>query len=266
MTAITAATWKRLKELCDDVGAEYFDMLSVLYAESGFFTTAHNPSASASGLNQLMADTAAGLGWDRDDCYPSVTSGRSPLARYRSLSYEAQLEWVHRYFANHRGKLINQAAIYTCNFLPSDLHLAADPQAVLVQKDGRRGWAYTANAGLDANGDYIIRVHELTDAIRRSCVGTRWNTLTAEFRSFLGMPPVGPVMPPMVIDLGIVAGQQRGCILLGVDPGPVDNVLGPKTRQGIRSAQALLGGLAVDGIFGPATRTAFRAALPGAVY
>lgn len=54
---------------------------------------------------------------------------------------------------------------------------------------------------------------------------------------------------------------QRQLAALGFDPGPIDGIIGPRTRAAIRAFQTSRG-LLVDGIVGPQTRAAFAAATP----
>lgn len=54
---------------------------------------------------------------------------------------------------------------------------------------------------------------------------------------------------------------QRQLAALGFDPGPIDGIMGPRTRTAIRAFQTSRG-LLVDGIVGPQTRAAFTAARP----
>lgn len=56
---------------------------------------------------------------------------------------------------------------------------------------------------------------------------------------------------------------QADLATLGYDPGPLDGVMGLKTRAAVRSFQADHPPLAVDGIPGPATRAAIDRALAG---
>ena len=58
-----------------------------------------------------------------------------------------------------------------------------------------------------------------------------------------------------------IACLQTMLTNLGYDPGPIDNLDGPKTRSGVKAFQAdnqVGHALAIDGIAGPLTRTALR--------
>jgi hypothetical protein len=56
------------------------------------------------------------------------------------------------------------------------------------------------------------------------------------------------------------AGVQWGLRQLGRDPGPIDGVMGPRTRAAVMAFQRAAG-LVVDGVVGPATRGALAVAL-----
>ncbi|HRG99070.1 MAG TPA: peptidoglycan-binding domain-containing protein [Polyangiaceae bacterium] len=62
------------------------------------------------------------------------------------------------------------------------------------------------------------------------------------------------------IDLESVEGLQTALVLLDVDAGEVDGVMGPKTRAAIQAFQEIAG-LTADGVSGPKTRAALNAAL-----
>ena len=225
------------------------NLLMVAMNESGVNPASHNPNGHASGLWQLMPATARGLGWDFTD---------RDLSKFRQLSAEEQLPWFERYYAPHTGKLVSTAACYVCTFLPADLDLAANPDAVLVQKDGRRGWAYSVNASFDINNDMKIQVHELDDAIRRACSGPRWATIAAELAAVTGGPVV--VSSPHKFDLSVTLGIQQALNYLGFPVGSEDGAPGVQTRAGVMAFQKSVG-LNPDAIPGPKTRAALTTAL-----
>lgn len=245
----------------EEVKADPFDLACVSFSESGMRASAANDGPPgvdpvnqyhASGLIQFMSPTLKLLGW---------TYG---YQAFRHLSAESQISFVRRYFRPYTGKLTSKALAYVATFVPASLDaaIAGGPDFVLVEKGGRLGWAYEANArAFDRNKDYKITVRELEDAISRNCVGPRWNEIEARLRQAQGLEPVQPKTDPGGIDLSTILGVQRALSLLGLDPGPVDGVLGPRTRSAIAAFQADHNGLRVDGIFGPMTRAALDQAL-----
>lgn len=258
----TKADYKSFCDACQAVDANPWDVFRVAYSESGVSTTAWNDNPknvppdqryNASGIIQFMPDTMKGMGF-RPDLGPADRA-----AAFRFLSFAQQCHYMQLYYTPYKGKLVNTAACYVATFLPADLGLAADPEAVLVQKDGRRSWAYTANAAFDANHDYVIQVKELDQAIHRNCSGSRWIVLSSELASYLGeSAPVPPVVTGY--DLKTTLGLQRAGNKLGFPMGPEDGVPGPLTRAGVVAMQKAFG-LVPDGIPGPLTRGAIEKAL-----
>ena len=71
-------------------------------------------------------------------------------------------------------------------------------------------------------------------------------------------PPTHP--PPAQADLSTPIGIQSALEILGCNVGPVDGIVGTRTRAAIKDFQAKEG-LTVDGIVGPKTRQAMTRAL-----
>jgi len=65
------------------------------------------------------------------------------------------------------------------------------------------------------------------------------------------------------IDLATTAGVQTALSFLGHDPGEVDGLDGPKTREALRAFQEAAG-IAADGLIGPNSRKALLADLESA--
>jgi murein L,D-transpeptidase YcbB/YkuD len=158
------------------------------------------------------------------------------------------------------------------------LKLAANLDNVLVQSPklvtpagdplgnaARRGWAFPANAGFDANGDLQITVRELEQAIERATIhgGDRVQDLLARIREEDGGEvPVVP-MPPLVIEPRTIREVQRALNVVMGSALDVDGVSGRLTRETIAAFQKSAG-LTSDGIYGPRTRTALTKALAAA--
>jgi hypothetical protein len=64
--------------------------------------------------------------------------------------------------------------------------------------------------------------------------------------------PAIPAPPSTRPDLSTVRGVQLRLRALGFDPGPIDNVMGERTRSAVRTFQASRG-LITDGVVGPRT-------------
>lgn len=62
------------------------------------------------------------------------------------------------------------------------------------------------------------------------------------------------------IDLSELAGVQTALALVECDPGEIDGIDGPRTREAIKLFQETAG-LTADGIVGPMTRNALKNAL-----
>lgn len=253
--------------MCNRLQTRPLDLGGVAANESGLYAgdpdsardrLAHNPDGHASGLWQVMPDIARGLGWDPADC--AGADGHTPLWRFRRLTPTQQLPWFERYFSPYKGKLVSRAACYVATFMPADLGLAADPNAVLVDKSEadpkqwRRGWAYSSNAGFDENHDLKIQVCELEDAIRRAARGPRWQAFT----SMLGEAP--STIQSDAYDLGTVWGQEQALTELGYYAGGIDGVPGPLLKAAVVKWQADHS-LEQVGYFGPRTRATVRQAL-----
>ena len=236
----------RLDEVCLELGAAKADMLGVMMAESGVKAGARNPHTNASGLIQFMPSTLKGLGYVAGD------------EEFRKIAAHEQLPWVRRYFIPHKGILTDIGRVYCAVFLPALLRHIDGDGYVLAAKNGRLGWAYSANTVFDANNDETITLAELKQAVLRNCRGERWAEIMA--RAGLSAPAHAPVMD---FDLSTTLGLQKALKRLGYSPGPTDGVPGPLTRMALMQFQTAKG-LVVDAIPGPITRGAMLAALRGA--
>src|SRR6266850_1405634 len=232
------------------------DLASVWFSESGWHANAHNPHGDASGICQMMPATLAGLGfvggWE--------AFVRTPL--------EDQIQpWCTRYYRTYTNRMTSGALAYLATFLPA--YLDADyrrrngvgdltPDTVVAAKMGRLGWAYTANAVFDVDFNGQITLSELDLAIRRNCLGARWEALSESLARVAVIPPPMPQTLPDAIDLTTTLGVQRA---LGLT---ADGARGPLTIAAIRSFQSAHN-LTPDGLVGPLTRGALRAALSAPV-
>lgn len=234
------ADFVRLREDCAKLGCQVVDMLGAEYSESGCRADAMNDHSSATGRIQFMADSK-GL-------YFGYTR-----AQFAALGIGGQAPYCFRHFKPYAGRLNTPAAIYTAIFLPAFVAHSADPDYILVARGGKLGWAYSANAVFDENGDGHIQVYELERAIRRNAWGARWRELCA--RAGVKDPGWGPDLT----DTRTTAGLQHALLKLGYQLD-VDGVRGTRTTNALIAFQANHG-LVPDGVPGPKTQAALREAL-----
>lgn len=246
---IDAGFNKGFPAACKQIGCDPKDLLSVMMSESGVAPEAHNPNGDASGLIQFMPATLVALGW---------TQG---YAAFMRLAASAQLPYVVAYYrpwAKAAGAWDSAGRLYQATFLPGTLASARLPQDTLCAKGGTLGWAYSANAVFDENGDGRITIQELTDSTLRAARGNlaRWNELLTR----IGIDV--DVAQPGDDDLVSASSVQHALNLLQVPGTPLaeDGIIGPKSIAAIRAFQ-LSKDLHVDGIAGPETRGALIDAL-----
>jgi hypothetical protein len=278
---IPDAYFPLVEKMCNVVGGDPIDALGTFHNESGNSPKAHNPNGHASGIPQWMPVTLRGLGFRGANGYTepngayhaALPEERKRLnallaASVRTLGHVEQMPWVERYYRPYKGKLVSRAAWYVATFLPADLELASDPDAILVAQIGsemlpqgrRAGVIYTANAGFDRNRDLVIQVKELDQAISRACVGPRWNEIEQRMRQHLGLQPVSVPTVPIRPDLRTPYGIQVALDALGFEVGPLDGYIGQKTRAATVAFQRGHS-LTPDGIVGPLTRKALETAI-----
>ncbi len=246
----TDADLQRLEVFAVAVGANALDVLGVWQNESGLDPRSYNANGGASGIFQVMPDILKGLGYrpelgDHNDVR---------AASYRSESFIEQLRWATRFYTPYRGKLTSKASFYVSTFLPADLDYASKgtSDTVLVAKGGRRGWAFNANAGFDANHDLTITVGELTQAIDRACANDRFRSISTRMAQLINVNP--PIINNVQdFHLGTVLGIQQALFRLGFKVGAIDGVPGVLTSAALLSYQKSRG-LVPDAIPGPATR------------
>jgi hypothetical protein len=133
----------RTVALCDRLGMNPDHLLACMSFETGgtFSPSIKNPGSSATGLIQFMGSTAAALG--------------TSTAELASMTAEDQLAYVEKYFQPWAGRLHTVADTYMAIFAPSGV--GRGDSFVLYASPSS---AYSANAGMDANGDGTITVGE----------------------------------------------------------------------------------------------------------
>jgi len=225
---------------------------------------AHNPNGDAAGLCQMMPGTLKAVGFVEG------------WQRFIALTAGDQLPWMNRYYRAYTGRMASPALAYLATFLPAYLTPGylpkgeeLGPETVIAARGGRLGWAYSANAVFDENGDGRIQLYELGDAIARNTVGDRWDEIAAKLATIASLPIPSPTQRPPTIDLGTVWGAQRALTVLtrpnGAPwyAGPIDGIVGPITRGAIRDYQAAHS-LEQVGYVGPLTKRALEADLESA--
>lgn len=250
---LTDTFFLRWANACGRLGIDPFDLIRVAYSESGCRASAHNKHGNASGLIQFMPNTLLSVGW---------TKGHEA---FRLLPAEEQVQYVERYYRPWCEHCKSAGLCYVATFLPALTKAAAKEGSgfVLCGLKGPLSWAYQANTVLDRNNDGRITVGDLEEHIERQCKGSRYNAILWRLRQAMGLEPpdLPPVSePPQTLrpqDLMTTRGVQHKLKELGFDPGPVDGLMGPRTKAAIIGFQAA-NGLKPDGIVGPKTLAALQ--------
>lgn len=126
------------------------ELMCVMYNETAGTMSSHikNPTSSATGLIQFMAETAGGLG--------------TSTAALAAMSNVDQLDYVYQYLLKYKGKMKDVSDIYLAVFFPAALYQSSEqwrfPQ-----------WAVDANPIFDINHD-----HTLTKAEFRQYVNNKF--------------------------------------------------------------------------------------------
>ena len=110
--------------------------MAVMAFETGrtFSPKVKNPSSSATGLIQFMADTAVGLG--------------TTTAKLATMTALKQLDFVEKYLKPHTGDMKTVSDIYMAVLRPVSV---GKPEGEVLFKKGSK--AYKVNKGLDINKD-----------------------------------------------------------------------------------------------------------------
>lgn len=125
-------------------------LLNVMAFESGLNPQADNPNSSGTGLIQIMAKTAKGLG--------------TTVEKLKKMNAIDQLKFVEAFFEQF-GKLADTLeAVYTAVLAGRSV---SDPNAVLFRKGSKRtGEFFTANRKLDTDDSGTITAGEATEKVR----------------------------------------------------------------------------------------------------
>jgi hypothetical protein len=127
-------------------------LLNVMASESLFAADARNrlPGQTASGLLQIIEDTAQGLG--------------TTTAAIRRMNPVEQLRLIEKYFAPFRGRLDSLADVYTAVFRGFIIEGGETAVVAPLGVSSKEQRIYALNQWLDFNGDGRIPKGELSAA------------------------------------------------------------------------------------------------------
>lgn len=201
--------YKEHKESVDDlasyVGVPPLWLVCVFYTESALNFKVVN-SIGATGLNQLMPDTARGLAID--------------LEKYKN-SIPYQLEQMKKFFAPIRGKVRRAGDLYLYNFLPAAVTTNVPFDKALGESGSKeriwnlsKGAIYSANKGLDFNKDGKITRQDIFDLFE-----SRYDDLINE-------SPIRQKIRDTEVTVLVVAEREKKNILIGMALVTVSATLG----------------------------------------
>lgn len=151
---LTKSFLNKVKQVAQRIGCNYKDLLAVMNSESGLNSRAQNQKGGATGLIQFMPATARALGTTTD--------------ALRNMSPEQQLDYVEKFYAMQRknfvksNRQLSAGDLYSLTFMPACVN-----KEVLTTKGSTY---YSANKGLDTNGDGQITKSELAQRVARKQV------------------------------------------------------------------------------------------------
>lgn len=287
VAGVDEASYQAIVQCADAVAANPLHLLQVWYSESGFNPKITN-SILATGIFQVIPSTLKALlfmpsdaRWGAAEIYETQAARAvtkddehalksSAFAIYTGimsdfarLTASQQIAYAQRFYSSHKGELTSVARVYLANFMPAELAFgkAIDDPSWEVAGPGRYGWAYAQNSSFDENGDHVISMRELADAVIRNCRGDRYRALELNLCDFLGIEP--PVeAQPNTNDLGTIIGLETALRKLGFYGGELDGIPGPMLEAAVKLFQAN-NALVIDGIAGPLTRKAIAHCLAG---
>ena len=150
---VTPEFIKEVEAMAGRLGTRPEFIMATMSFETGgtFSPSVKNPTSSATGLIQFLDSTARGLG-----------TSTGELSRMSSVE---QLHYVEKYFQPFTGRLGTLEAVYTSVLSGSP---KPDPNTTLFSAGSN---AYSANRGLDLNGDGRITAGEATSKVRERISG-----------------------------------------------------------------------------------------------
>lgn len=138
-----------LQQVAARLGTRPEWLLNVMACESSFVPTARNPlpGQTASGLLQIIRQTAVGL-------------GTTPAAIRRMTPVE-QLQPVEKYFTPFKGRLNSLTDVYLAVFRGFIVNGGPETVVAPLNNSSQERQAYSLNKGLDLDGDRRITKEEL---------------------------------------------------------------------------------------------------------
>jgi hypothetical protein len=146
----------KLYEVCKDLVINPNWLLYVMWMESKLDTQIQNRISNATGLIQFMPSTAESLG--------------TTVNQLRRMSSVEQMEYVHKYFLQFKGKMHSAEDVYFAVFFPAAV---GKPDSwVLKQKHVSAAKIAAQNGVVNQNGDDQITVDEFKDYIQKGIAST----------------------------------------------------------------------------------------------
>lgn len=149
---LSDAFYSKTVAISQRLGCDPNALMAVMNSESGLKSTAGNKNGGATGLIQFMPSTAKALG--------------TSTSALRNMSAEQQLVYVEKCIAGTKkmagfksSDKLDSGTLYSLVFLP-----AFAKREVLTSKGSKY---YSANAGLDMNGDGQITKSDLRKRLQK---------------------------------------------------------------------------------------------------
>lgn len=132
----------RTKEIARLIGADYGDLITVMYIESRLNPRARNQYSGATGLIQFLPSTAESLG--------------TTVEELATMSNVEQLDYVERYFRPYAGRVGTLEDLYFAVFFPAAM--GKPDNYILQTKTQSAELIGRQNPILDTNKDGVISV------------------------------------------------------------------------------------------------------------
>jgi len=143
----------KVKEICQRLDIDPNWLMQVMYFETAHTMshTIENPHTKATGLIQFMPSTAISLG--------------TTVTALKAMTNVQQLDWVHKYFTPHKGKMKSFVDVYFTVFFP--IAVGKPDDWVLQTSTLSASRIASQNTGFDLNKDGKLTVAEIREVILR---------------------------------------------------------------------------------------------------